>query len=312
MAAKCEAVLATHSHALVSVSGGADSDVMLDLTERVRTVASCDVEYVWLDTGLEYRATRRHVGELESRYGVRIGRRRADVTIPVCCKRHGEPFFSKYVSEMLRCLQSIRFQWEDEPYDVLLGRYGAQTSALKWWCDAWTSTDEPGWYDIGRTKWLKEFIIEHPPDFAVSAECCKHAKKRPSRAIERESGADVLMLGVRRAEGGVRAAHKTCFDRGHGIDTYRPLFWLTDADRAWYARRFGVTHSDCYRVWGFKRTGCVGCPLNSRHDADLTIAGRYEPNMERAARAVFADAYEYDRQWREYRDWRNTGMRRLF
>ena len=309
---KCEAVLSAHSHALVSVSGGADSDVMMDLVERVRPMVGCDVTYVWLDTGLEWRATRAHLGELEGRYGVPISRRRAETTIPVCCRDYGQPFLSKYVSEMLRCLQSIHFAWEDEPYDALLARYGAQTSALKWWCNAWTRTAEPGWYDIGHTRWLKEFVIDHPPTFAISAKCCTHAKKRPSRAIEREVGADVLMLGVRRAEGGVRAAHKTCFDRGHGIDTYRPLFWLSDADRGWYARRFGVTHSDCYGRWGFTRTGCVGCPLNARCATDLGMAERFEPNMVRAARRVFGASYEYTREWREYREFRKTGMRRLF
>ena len=311
-AMKCEAVMSTHSHALVSVSGGADSDVMLDMVERTRTVADCRVTYVWLDTGLEWRATRAHIGDLESRYGISIERRRAEVTIPVSCRRHGVPFLSKYVSEMFRCLQSIGFEWEDEPYETLLSRYGAQTSALKWWTNAWTRTAEPGWYDIGHTRWLKEFVIDHPPDFAISAKCCTHAKKRPSRAIEREVGADVLMLGVRRAEGGVRAAHKTCFDKGHGIDTYRPLFWLSDSDRGWYAARFGVTHSDCYERWGFSRTGCVGCPLNARCATDLEMAERFELNMVRAARRVFGASYDYGQEFADYRDFMRCGMRRLF
>ena len=313
MAMKCEAVLTTHSHALVSVSGGADSDVMVDLVERVRRVTRCRVTYVWFDTGLEYRATRRHVSSIEDRYGIQIIRRRANVTIPVCCRDFGQPFLSKYASDMVRCLQSIGFAWTDEPYDALLERHdGRQISALKWWCNRWTSTDEPGWYDIGHVRWLKEFMIENPPTFRISADCCKHAKKHVSRAMETEIGADVLLTGVRRVEGGIRASHKTCFDHGHGTDTYRPLFWLTDSDRLAYERMFNVRHSDCYEIWGFRRTGCVGCPLNSRALADIEIAGRYEPNMKRAAKKVFADAYEYTRMWRDWRDYKRCGMRRLF
>ena len=42
-----------------SISGGSDSDVMLDIIWR------CDkdnkVEYVWFDTGLEYQATKKHL-----------------------------------------------------------------------------------------------------------------------------------------------------------------------------------------------------------------------------------------------------------
>ena len=41
-----------------SISGGADSDVMLDICWR------CDkdnkIDYVWFDTGLEYQATKDH------------------------------------------------------------------------------------------------------------------------------------------------------------------------------------------------------------------------------------------------------------
>ena len=70
MAMKSEAVLSTHSHVGVSVSGGADSDVMVDLVERVKAVTSTDVSYVWFDTGLENRATRRHISDLEDRYGI--------------------------------------------------------------------------------------------------------------------------------------------------------------------------------------------------------------------------------------------------
>ncbi|MBR3160133.1 MAG: hypothetical protein IKG21_12910 [Atopobiaceae bacterium] len=311
-AMKCESVLSQHSHALVSVSGGADSDVMVDVVERVRGRTGCEVTYAWLDTGLEWAATRHHVGYLEDAYGIRIRRVRARETIPVCCKTRGQPFLSKYVSDMLRRLQSIGFGFEDEPYDALLARYGAQTSALKWWSNAWTATDEPGWYDVGNVRWLREFLVERPPTFAVSAECCKLAKKLPSREVEREVGADVLLVGVRRAEGGIRAAHMTCFDRGHGIDTYRPLFWMGDADRAFYERTFGIRHSDCYGLWGFRRTGCVGCPLNSRHERDLGAAERFEPNVVRAARRVFADAYAYAAEWRDFRDFMRCGMRRLF
>lgn len=49
-----------------SISGGSDSDVMLDIVWR------CDkdnkVDYVWFDTGLEYQATKDHLKYLENKY----------------------------------------------------------------------------------------------------------------------------------------------------------------------------------------------------------------------------------------------------
>lgn len=66
---------------LCSISGGADSDVMLDI------IWKCDihnkVDYVWFDTGLEYQATKDHLKYLESKYGIEIIRQKAIKAIPL-------------------------------------------------------------------------------------------------------------------------------------------------------------------------------------------------------------------------------------
>lgn len=50
---------------ICTVSGGSDSDVMMDICVR------CDVDnkidYVWFDTGLEYQATKDHLKYLEEK-----------------------------------------------------------------------------------------------------------------------------------------------------------------------------------------------------------------------------------------------------
>ena len=55
-----------------SISGGSDSDVMLDI------IYNCDkdkkVHYIWFDTGLEYGATKKHLLYLENKYGIKIER----------------------------------------------------------------------------------------------------------------------------------------------------------------------------------------------------------------------------------------------
>lgn len=301
MAMKCESVLLAHARVGVSVSGGADSDVMVDLVERVRTVTPAEVAYVFFDTGLEYRATIRHIGELEGRYGIRIERVRAEKSIPVSCKEFGQPFLSKHVSEMCERLQRNGFGWADEPYETLAERYPRAITGIKWWCDANTATDAPGWFDIGHFRHLKEFMIESPPWFRISDRCCEWAKKRVSATFERERGIDVMMVGVRRSEGGVRAAHGTCVTRSKGRTVYRPLFWLSADDRATYGRMFGIRHSDCYEVWGFKRTGCSCCPFGRDLDHELDVLDMFEPNVARAARKVFADSYEYRRMFEEFK-----------
>lgn len=73
-AMKCEAVFSNHERAVVSVSGGADSDVVIDIVERVSGKSPISLTYVWFDTGLEYKATKEHLRFLESKYGIRIER----------------------------------------------------------------------------------------------------------------------------------------------------------------------------------------------------------------------------------------------
>lgn len=302
MAMKCEAVFSNHERALVSISGGADSDVMIDVVERVRKEQPIEVIYVWFDTGMEYRATKEHLAYLERRYGIEIERHRAIKTIPVSCREYGQPFRSKYVSAMMARLQRIDFEWDGGTFEVLSEKYGhRQRSAMRWWCNDFAIDGKIGRFDIGRIRHLKEFIMENPPWFKISSKCCDYAKKNVSHKIEKERSVDVSLIGVRKAEGGSRAAYNKCFDHAHGIDTYRPLFWLSNGDKERYDEAFGIVHSDCYEVWGFKRTGCAGCPYAKDRWKELATVETHEPNIAKACKKVFADAYEYTRMFEEFK-----------
>ena len=49
--------------AVVSISGGADSDMMLDMIQALepeKNYPSDVIRYAWFDTGIEYTATKRH------------------------------------------------------------------------------------------------------------------------------------------------------------------------------------------------------------------------------------------------------------
>lgn len=311
-AMKFHSVLETHRHALVSISGGSDSDVMLDMCERVKGGTECHVSYFWFDTGIEYDATKRHVEYLGERYGVKIHCRRAIKTIPVCCKEYGQPFYSKFVSECMERLQRHGFQWEDEPLDVLESRYPHTSSALKWWCNGYTRTGEPGYYDIDNAPYLKEFVMQNPPQFSISNKCCEYAKKRVSKHVLAEGDYDLRIIGLRKAEGGVRSMtpNARCFRAGP-IDSYYPLFWFTNSDKARYKELFDIRHSACYELWGFKRTGCIGCPYGRRVEQELQISQMHEPGVVSVARKVFADSYDYMRKYLAYKNERTTGQMRI-
>jgi 3'-phosphoadenosine 5'-phosphosulfate sulfotransferase (PAPS reductase)/FAD synthetase len=151
-------------------------------------------------------------------------------------------------------------------------------------------------------KYLKEFMIENPPDFRISAGCCVGAKKKTSEAILKKFSPDLEVLGIRKAEGGVRAvAYKSCFDDVFGgCDRFRPIFWFKKDDIKAYEETFDVTHSRCYTVYNLKRTGCACCPFGPNFEHELKMAETYEPNLYKAAMFVFGKSYEYTRRYREY------------
>jgi hypothetical protein len=109
---------------------------------------------------------------------------------------------------------------------------------------------------------------------------------------------------MRRAEGGRRAGSiQTCFTSGKWDkpDSCRPLWYRSDADKAVYKAWRGLRYSGCYEIYGLKRTGCVGCPCNSRAEQELAVVEQFEPNPVKAARAVFGASYEYIRRYAEFK-----------
>ena len=281
---------------MCSVSGGSDSDVMLDICWR------CDkdnkIEYVWYDTGLEYQATKDHLKVLEDKYGITIIREKATKSIPYSCQHLGQPFISKRVSEMMQRLQRNGFMWEDEDFDTLYQRYPNCKIALGWWCNIFECVS----FNIKYNKWLKEFILENPPTFKISNKCCDYAKKKVVKSLIKNNKYDLNIFGIRKAEGGARAqAHKSCFDNNDdGCDNYKPLFWYSDNDKCEYEKHFEVTHSACYSRYGLKRTGCAGCSYGRDFEVELDVINKYEPRLYVAVNNIFSDAYEYTRKYREF------------
>lgn len=300
-AIKTEDQLSTYKKILVPISGGSDSDIMLDLIERLGYAG--EVVYVFYNTGLEYQATRDHIKELEDKYGITILERPAKVPIPVSCKKYGQPFLSKKVSDYIERLQRHNFCWTDESFDVLYARYPRCRAALRWWCNCFGLDGGESRFNISRHKWLKEFMTANPPDFRISPKCCDGAKKSVGDGVISELSPDLLMVGVRKAEGGARAtAYTSCFSPPSDtmIAQFRPLFYWVNADKAAYEAHCGVCHSDCYTVYGLKRTGCACCPFGRDFEDELAVAERYEPLLAIAANNIFGESYAYTRRYRAF------------
>ena len=292
---------------MVSVSGGADSDIMIDMIERVGHPYST-VKYCFFNTGVEYGATLKHLSYLETMYGIKIDKERSAMPVPLAVRKYGYPFLSKKVSNYIHRLQINGFEWEDRPFDDLLPKYPNCKAALKWWCNMWGDDSR---FNISKRKWIKEFMILNPPPMQISDMCCIKAKHDTSRKIEAKVSPDLICIGIRKSEGGQRSILNSCFEEvPFGMSTYRPIFWLTSEDRKEYESYFGINHSDCYTVYGLQRTGCACCPFGRNYETELKIARECEPHLYKAACNIFKPSYDYTNAYRAFAAERDAQTRK--
>lgn len=311
--------LKQHPNAICSYSGGADSDILIDVIERARNIFGLPpVKYVFFNTGLEMKATKDHVKATAEKYGVEIETVRPKTNIVMASRKYGIPFVSKIMSAGLSEWQkkgvplSVAQEY-DQAEDKeakraeLKERYPKCESVLNFLCCC-NSKGEPRpniQLVINSSKYMRDFIGEYPPDFKISADCCTYCKKNVAHQIQK--GYDMVITGERRDEGGMRSVPRKdntslCFtETSSGQYRLRPLYYVSDADKAWYKAYYGLRYSDAYEVYGLTRTGCCGCPISYKAIADLELIRPYEPNLVKAAWNVFGKSYTYRQKYNAYK-----------
>ena len=311
--------LTQYPKAICSYSGGADSDILIDLLERTKAAFELPpIKYVFFDTGLEMKATRDHVKATAEKYGVEIETVRPKIGIVQASRTYGIPFVSKIMSAGMGGWQKkgIPLTIADEYVQAedkaakraeLKARYPKCESIINFLCCC-NSAGEPRpniQLVINSSKYMLDFIKENPPDFQISAVCCDHCKKHPAQRVQK--GYDMIITGERRDEGGMRSVPRKdntslCFtETSNGQYRLRPLYYVTDKDKAWYKEHYGIRYSDAYEVYGLTRTGCCGCPISYKAVDDLEKIRSYEPNVVKAAWNIFGKSYEYRRKYNEYK-----------
>ena len=313
--------LVEHPNAVCSYSGGSDSDIMIDLVERTRKTFNLPpIQYVFFNTGLEMRATKNHVKETAEKYGVVIKEYRPAKgdDIVSATRRNGQPFVSKIMSAGLEGWQKKGIPLSiAEEYDQaedkaakrqeLRERYPHCESTINFLCCC-NSAGEPRpniQLVINSSKYMRDFIAECPPDFKISAKCCDCCKKKVAHKVQKPF--DMIITGERRDEGGTRSVPRQdntslCFtETSDGKYRLRPLYYVSDKDKAWYKDYYGIRYSDAYEVYGLTRTGCCGCPISYKAVDDLELIRPYEPVLVRAAWNIFGDSYRYRQKYNEYK-----------
>ena len=311
--------LAEHPNAICSYSGGADSDIMIDLIERTRKLFNLPpIKYAFFNTGLEMKATKDHVKATAEKYGVEITEYRPKVNIIQATRQHGVPFVSKIMSMGLSEWQkkgvplSIADEYaaaedKEAKRQELRERYPKCESVINFLCCC-NSKGEPRpniQIVINSSRYMRDFIGECPPDFKISAKCCDYCKKQLAHRVQK--GYDMIITGERRDEGGMRSVPRKdntalCFtENSDGQYRFRPLYYVSDADKAWYKDYYGIRYSDAYEVYGLTRTGCCGCPISYKAVEDLEKIRPYEPQVVKAAWNIFGKSYEYRKKYNEYK-----------
>lgn len=330
-AAKFEAIksiiakrLAQYPSAICSYSGGSDSDIMISLIEQTRALFDLPpIKYVFFNTGLEMQATKDHVKYTAEKYGVEIQEVRPKISIVTASRKYGIPFVSKIMSGGLHDWQvkkvplSIAEEYEQAEDKAakraeLKERYPKCESLINFLCCC-NSKGEPRpniQLVINSSKYMRDFIGEFPPDFKISAKCCDYCKKQPAHLIQKDY--DMIITGERRDEGGMRSVPRKdntslCFtETSSGQYRLRPLYYVSDADKAWYKEYYNIRYSDAYEVYGLTRTGCCGCPISYKAIDDLEKIRPYEPNVVKAAWNIFGDSYRYRQKYNAYKSERNA------
>ena len=311
--------LIEHPNAICSYSGGSDSDIMLHLIESVRKIYNLPpVKYCFFNTGLEMKAIKDHVVAMEQKYGVEITQYRPKIGIVTASRKYGIPFVSKIMSAGLENVQrkqlplSIADEYAEAEDKIakrqeLRERYPKCEQGINFLCCC-NSAGEPRpniQLVINSSKYMLDFIKANPVPFKVSAKCCDYCKKQVAHKVQKDF--DMIITGERRDEGGMRSVPKKdsttmCFsETANGQYRLRPLYYVSDADKASYKDYYGIKYSDAYEVYGLTRTGCCGCPISSKAVNDLEKIRPYEPTLVKAAWNVFGDSYRYRQQYNDYK-----------
>lgn len=271
------------TNAILAFSGGKDSAVCLRLLEEAGVLDRTTI--IFNDTRMEFEATYKFIDEMKKKYNI-ITLHDA-IPQPIIYRDYGFPLISKLASTNLEILQKNGFDWNDvnNTWQENYEKYGRMKSQFRWLASDFKMQHAP--------KYLIKAIEKGLLNFRISNKCCELSKKVPFKNYIKKNNVDLNIIGVRQDEGGVRAiAMKNCFkDKGRWKEYY-PILHFTDNEIWEIIKEKQIPLSDCYTVYGLKRTGCVGCPFSLDWKKNLDVLKKYEPNKYNYAYNMYKDVYK--------------------
>jgi 3'-phosphoadenosine 5'-phosphosulfate sulfotransferase (PAPS reductase)/FAD synthetase len=222
----------------VSLSGGKDSTVLLDLARRIDPL----IPAVFADTGLEYPEVRNFVKTVDNVVWVQ-----PDMQFNQVIQEYGYPVISKEVARRL-----------------YYARHGKE-----WALRHLHGLTKDGAYSEYNQRYVKYMPLIDAP-FAISDRCCDKMKKYPLNRYQRKTGAAVI-IGTMASESFRRqsAYLQNGCNAFHNKRSQPMSFW-TEQDVLQYLKLTGIPYASIYGdivcsrggkliTTGAQRTGCMFC-----------------------------------------------------
>jgi 3'-phosphoadenosine 5'-phosphosulfate sulfotransferase (PAPS reductase)/FAD synthetase len=210
----------------VSVSGGKDSGVMLDI---IRHFVDTTVQAVFCNTGNEYPEVLKFVRQTDNLTVIR-----PELHIRQIIEKYGFPLISKEQSQYIRQAKHTN---SAKLRNIRL--YGSING-------------------IGKIAERWKHLIDAP--FNVSEKCCDFLKKKPFQKFQKQTGL-YPVIGTMASESRLR--FQKWLKRGcnsfetNMIASYPLSIWMENDVWA-YIRKFNLPYSPIYDM-GIRRTGCMVC-----------------------------------------------------
>lgn len=236
----------------IAFSGGKDSTVLSFLVDLA--LPGNKIPRVYSNTGIDYLEIQRFVRQLATE-DERIMFLQPRQNIKQMLNEVGYPFKSKFHSHICD----------------IYSRQGKSGCVLKY--------AEPKANTPHSCPKVLQDMFNSPLPFKISEKCCYKLKKEPFKRYEKETGRHIGLTGMRKSEKGLRENLKCLVFEGDKLHRFHPLAPVEDDFIEWVINEYKIRLCVLYYApYGFKRTGCAGCPYARELQEELDLMEKLLPN----------------------------------
>ena len=259
----------------ISFSGGKDSTILHHLIDMA--LPDNKIPRVFIDTGIEYNDIRMFVYQ-KALYDNRFIILKPHTPIKQMLESQGYPFKSKEHS-----LRVAYFNKRSNAKYIQKYIHGEVDGKKTTFC----------------CPAKLKYQFEEVGKYNYSNRCCYELKKIPVQKWQKENNKQIVITGMKREEGGNRKNIKGCVltDKNGNVIKFHPLLVVSEEFENYVIQKFNIQLCRLYYPpFNFKRTGCKGCPYNTKLRDQLETMKKLLPNEYQQCCIIWKPVYdEYKR-----------------